>query len=389
MQQLQRYIAHFDLDSFFVSVEVLNDPSLKGKAVIVGGSRDRGVVTTCSYEARKFGVHSAMPMKKAMQLCPHAILVRGTRGEYSKYSRWVTEIIAAKAPKFEKASIDEFYIDLTGMDKYFDVFKWTIALRQEIIDKTELPISFGLASNKMIAKIATDEAKPNGYLFVQPGKEKEFLAPLKVNKFSGVGAQTHAVLNAMNIHLIGDILQHSPEALEEKLGKWGLDLWQKAQGIHNGEVHEYHEAKSISTENTFEQNSSDETFLLSQLVRMTEKVAYELRQDEKLAGCIAVKIRYPDFETTSRQTTINYTFSDDELIPVAIDLFHKLYRKGKPVRLLGVRLSELTNHAVQGSLFENREQKTNLYKAIDDVKNKYGKAALQKARTVKKENDQD
>jgi DNA polymerase-4 len=380
----QRYIAHFDLDSFFVSVEVLNDPTLKGKAVIVGGSKDRGVVTTCSYEARKFGVHSAMPMKQAMKLCPHAILVRGTRGEYSRYSRMVTDIIAAKAPLFEKASIDEFYIDLTGMDKFFDPYQWTIDLRNEIIEKTGLPISFGLATNKMVAKIATDEAKPNGYLFVQPGMEKIFLAPLTVNKFSGVGEHTYEHLKEMGIFTIQQLSDTPIEILEKKLGKYGADLWKKSQGIHHGEVHQYHEAKSISTENTFEENKISIEFLLAELVRMTEKVAYELRKDEKLAGCVAVKIRYSDFETTSRQTTIDYTFRDDELIPQAIDLFHKLYRKGEPVRLLGVRLSELTNHAVQGSLFDDAEKKNKLYKAIDSVKDQFGKSLLQKARTVKK-----
>ena len=382
MPPQQRYIAHFDLDSFFVSVAILSDPSLKGKAVIVGGSKERGVVTTCSYEARKFGVHSAMPMKKALQLCPHAIITHASRGEYSRFSRWVTDIIAAKAPLFEKASIDEFYIDLTGMDKYFDPYQWTIDLRHQIIDETKLPISFGLASNKMIAKIATDEAKPNGYLFVQPGMEQAFLAPLPVNKFSGVGEHTFMLLKSMGIYLIGDILKSTEAALEEKLGKWGTDLYQKAKGIHHGAVHEYHEAKSISTENTFEENKTDISFLLSELVRMTEKIAYELRKDEKLTGCIAVKIRYPDFETTSRQTTIDYTFRDDELIPVAIDLFHKLYRKGMPIRLLGVRLSELTNLPTQGNLFDDAEKKSNLYKAIDDVKDKYGKYSLRKARTL-------
>ena len=384
MSEPQRYIAHFDLDSFFVSVEVLNDPSLKGKPVLVGGSKERGVVAACSYEARKFGIHSAMPMKKAYQLCPHAILVRGTRGEYSRYSRWVTNIIASKAPLFEKASIDEFYIDVTGMDKYFDVYKWTIELRQQIIDETQLPISFGLATNKLIAKIATDEAKPNGYLFVQPGMEKDFLAPLPVNKIPGVGKHSFDVLQSMNIKTISDILLHDKSKLEKRLGKWGNDLYQKAQGIHFGTVHEYHETKSVSTENTFDSNKTDMEFLMRELVRMTEKVAYELRKEEKLTGCIAVKIRYPDFETTSKQTTISYTLRDDELIAAAKELFHQLYRKGMPVRLLGVRLSELTNHAVQGSLFDDAEKKSNLYKAIDDVKDKFGKTALRKARTVKK-----
>jgi DNA polymerase-4 len=383
MAEQQRYIAHFDLDSFFVSVELLHEPSLKGKAVIVGGTPERGVVTSCSYEARKFGVRSAMPMKAAMKLCPHATILRGTYAEYGRYSRWVTDIIAARAPLFEKASIDEFYIDLTGMDRFFDPYQWTIDLRQQIIEETKLPISFGLASNKMIAKIATDEAKPNGYLFVRPGLEKEFLAPLPVNKFPGVGEQTFHALKAMNIHTIRDLSQMPVELLEKKLGKTGTDLWKKSQGVHNGRVHPYHEAKSISSENTFHENSSDTGFLLSELVRLTEKVAFELRQDGKLAGCIAVKIRYPDFETTSRQTAIQYTLRDDELIPQAIDLFHKLYRKGKPVRLLGVRLTDLTNHAVQASLFDDTARKNKLYKAIDEVKNKFGKSALKKARTLR------
>jgi DNA polymerase-4 len=379
-----RYIAHFDLDSFFVSVEVLLDPSLQGKAVLVGGSSERGVVAACSYESRKFGVHSAMPMKRALQLCPHAIVLKGTRGAYSKYSRIVTEIIAAKAPLFEKASIDEFYVELDGMDKFFNPYQWTIDLRQEIIDKTKLPISFGLATNKMVAKIATDEAKPNGYLFVQPGREQAFLAPLGVNKIPGVGKQTYGVLLGMNIKTIGDILQYSAAQLEKKLGKYGPELHRKAQGIHTGEVTPYHEAKSVSTENTFHENTTDVEFLLTEVVRMTEKIAFELRQDEKLTGCIAVKLRYPDFTTTSRQVTIPYTFSDDELIPVAIDLFHKLYKKGMPIRLIGVRLSELTNHAMQTNLFDDATKKADLYKAIDAVKNKFGTGAINKARGVKK-----
>ena len=384
MSTQQRIIAHFDLDSFFVSVEVLNDPSLKGKPVIVGG-RERGVVAACSYEARKFGIHSAMPSQTALRLCPHAIVVSGSRGEYSKYSRWVTEIIAAKAPLFEKASIDEFYLDLTGMDKYFDPWQWTIDLRQEIIDKTSLPISFALASNKMVSKIATNEAKPNGYLQIPNGKEKEYLAPLKVNKIPGVGEHLYQALQELNIDTIGDLAKLSIDFLENRFGKYGADLWNKAQGIHNGSVVPYHEAKSISTENTFEENIKDSNLLLNELVRMTEKIAFELRQDNKMAGCIAVKIRYPDFETTSKQTTIPYTFYDDELIPFAKELFNKLWRKGQPVRLLGVRLSELTDEAVQTNLFSNAEKKNELYKAIDEVKNRFGKASLTKATGKRKE----
>ena len=382
MQTSPRYIAHFDLDSFFVSVEVLKDPSLKGKAVMVGGHSERGVVAACSYEARKFGIHSAMPMKKAMQLCPHAIVVKGSYSDYGKYSKLVTEIIAAKAPLFEKASVDEFYLDLTGMDKYFDPYQWTIDLRKEITDKTGLPISFALASNKMVAKIATDEAKPNGYIQVAQGFEKEFLAPLKVNKIPGVGGHTYQTLLSMGIKTIKDVSEFGIKELERALGKYGVELWHKSHGKHSGIVTPYHEAKSISTENTFEENKTEISFLLSELVRMTEKIAFELRQDGKLAGCLAVKIRYGNFSTFSKQVAIDYTFRDDLLIPIAKDLFKKLYKQGTPVRLLGVRLSELTNYAVQANLFDDSARKNDLYKAIDEVKNKFGKYALKKARTV-------
>ncbi|THU41279.1 DNA polymerase IV [Niastella caeni] len=378
MNSPQKIIAHFDLDAFFVSVECLNNPALKGKPLIVGG-RERGVVAACSYEARKYGIHSAMPMKTALRLCPHVTVVGGSRGEYSRYSRWVTEIIAAKAPLFEKASIDEFYLDLTGMDKYFNPYQWTIDLRQEIIDKTGLPISFGLAGNKMVAKIATDEAKPNGYLHIAFGREKEFLAPLKVNKIPGVGEHMYQALRDLGIETIEHLALQPIALLENRFGKYGGDLWNKAHGIHHGEVVPYHEAKSISTESTFEENILDTERLLNELVGMTERVAYELRQENKMAGCIAVKIRYPDFETTSRQSAIAYTFYDDELIPKAKDLFNKLYRKGQAVRLLGVRLSELTDEAVQTNLFSNVEKKTELYKAIDDVKNRFGGNSLTKA----------
>ena len=375
----QRIIAHFDLDAFFVSVECLLDPSLKGKPLLVGGHSERGVVAACSYEARKYGIHSAMPTKTAMRLCPHAIVVGGSRGEYSKFSRWVTEIISAKAPLFEKASIDEFYLDLTGMDKYFQPYQWTIDLRQQIIDETKLPISFALASNKMIAKIATNEEKPNGYMHIPFGKEQEFLAPLKVNKIPGVGEHTYQAMMDLGIETIKDLSEQSLQFLENRFGKYGTELWNKARGISHSQVIPYHEAKSISTENTFEHNISDVNTLLAELVRMTEKIAFELRQDNKMAGCIAVKIRYPDFETTSKQITIPYTFYDDELIPKAKEMFHKLYRKGVPVRLLGVRLSELTDEAVQTNLFSDVEKKTELYKAIDDVKNKFGNASITKA----------
>jgi len=376
--QPQRYIAHFDLDAFFVNVEILNDPSLKGLPILVGG-RERGVVAACSYEARKFGIHSAMPMKTAMRLCPQAVVVGSTRGEYSRYSRWVTEIIGANSPLFEKASIDEFYLDLTGMDRFFNPYQWTIELREKIIAATKLPISFALASNKMVSKIATQEAKPNGYIQVLPGREQEYLAPLKVNKIPGVGEHTYQAMQEMGIVTIRDLSEISVDVLERRFGKYGAELWSKARGIHESEVIPYHEAKSISTENTFEENKTDMEFLMAELVRMTERVAYELRQDNKTAGCVAVKIRYPDFETTSKQMTIPYTFYDDELIAKAKELFHQLWRRGQPIRLMGVRLSELTGEAIQTNLFEDTGKKTQLYKAIDEVKGRFGTGAVVKA----------
>jgi len=385
----QRIIAHFDLDTFFVSVERLNDPSLVGKPVIVGGSKERGVVSTCSYETRVFGVHSGMPMKQAMKLCPHAIVMQGTRGDYSRYSRWVTDIVAAKAPLFEKASIDEFYIDLTGMDRFFDPVQWTVDLRKEIIDQTKLPISFALASNKLVAKIATDMAKPNNYIVVEFGKEKEFLAPLKVNKIPGVGEHAFHALLDIGIETIADLQNANPAMLEQQLGKHGRDLWRRAYGISFGEVHAYHESKSISSENTFHENKSEMEFLESEIVRLTEKIAHELRKENKMAGCIAIKIRYPDFETQQRQASIPYTFYDDELIYNAKQLFHQLYKKGKPVRLLGVRLSELTDEAAQTNLFQDVQKKNDLYKAIDEVKDRFGKSFLTKGRNAKKKEGKD
>lgn len=372
-------IAHFDLDSFFVSVECINDPSLKSKPVIVGGHNERGVVAACSYEARKFGIHSAMPMKTAMRLCPHATVVSGTRGEYSKYSRIVTDIIAAKAPLFQKASIDEFYLDLTGMEKFFEPLQWTIQLRREIIDKTTLPISFGIGRNKMIAKMATNEAKPNGYLYVPFGQEKDFLAPLDVDKIPGVGEQANSQLKYYGIKRIIDIQNSSEAQMEEILGKWGIELYHKSFGTHQSKVESYSEAKSISSENTFNENITDIEFLMKEIVRMTEKIAFELRDDGMLAGCITIKLRYPDFETNTKQSTIPNTCADDELIPIAKALFHKLYKKGRPVRLLGVKLSNLTNDTIQTNIFRDVERKTDLYKAIDDVKNRFGKYSVNRA----------
>lgn len=382
MAEPVRHIAHFDLDSFFVSVEIINNPSLKGKPVLVGGY-ERGVVAACSYEARKFGIHSAMPMKKALQLCPDAIVTNSSRADYSKYSRWVTEIIASKVPLFEKASIDEFYIDLTGMDKFFGVTKYTKELRQQIIKETGLPISCGLSSAKFISKMATNEAKPNGFLEIPRGREKEFLWPLGIEKINGVGRQTEMQLKSLGFYKIEDIAKTSLEVLEKYAGKWGESLWKKAQGLGSADIDTNWEQKSMSHENTFDKDYTDIHFLHSELVRLTEKTAYSLREDEVMTGCVTVKIRYSDFETTSRQETVGYTALDDILIAKVKDLFNKSYQKGRPVRLLGVRFSQFIPFTMQMSLFDNKMEKLNLYKAIDDIKNQFGSKAVIKAVTSK------
>ncbi|MBS1620556.1 MAG: DNA polymerase IV [Bacteroidetes bacterium] len=380
MDEAIHHIAHFDLDSFFVSVEILNNPSLKGKPVLVGGY-ERGVVAACSYEARKFGIHSAMPMKKAMQLCPHAIVTNASRDQYSKYSRWVTDIIGSKVPMFEKASIDEFYIDLSGMDKFFGVSKYARELREFIIKETGLPISCGLSAVKFISKMATNEAKPNGYLEIPHGKEREFLWPLAIEKINGIGKQTEAQLKQLGFYKIEDIANSKPEFLKKHLGKWGEALWHKAHGRGSAEITTDWEQKSMSHENTFDSDYTDIEFLHKELVRLTEKTAYSLREDEKMTGCVTVKIRYSDFETTSRQETVNYTALDDVLIAKVKDLFNKSYQKGRPVRLLGVRFSQMIPITTQMSLFENNVEKLNLYKAVDDIKDRFGAKLVSKAVT--------
>jgi DNA polymerase IV len=344
-------------------------------------------VAACSYEARKYGIHSAMPMKKALQLCPHAVVTSNSRGDYSKYSRWVTEIIASKVPLFEKASIDEFYIDLTGMDKFFGVSKYTQELRQKIIKETGLPISCGLSSAKFISKMATNEAKPNGFLEIPHGKEKEFLWPLGIEKINGVGKQTEIHLKQLGLHTIEDIARTPIEVLESQIGKWGESLWKKAHGIGNADIETNWEQKSMSHENTFDKDYTEVEYLHSEIVRLTEKTAYSLREDDKITGCVTVKIRYSDFETTTRQETIDFTSLDDKLIAKAKDLFNKSYQQGRPVRLLGVRFSQIMPFSMQMSLFENNSGKLNLYKTVDEIKDKFGSQSVTHAATLKSGDD--
>jgi DNA polymerase-4 len=374
-----RHIAHFDLDAFFVSVETLRNPKLRGKPLLVGGGSDRGVVAACSYEARKFGVHSAMPMKIARRLCPDAIIIKSDIEAYSKYSRLVTDVIKDTVPLFEKASIDEFYIDLTGMDKFFGCLQFTDELKKRINKDSGLPISWGLASNKLVSKVATNEVKPNGQLEIPFGNEKNFLAPLSIIKIPGVGKETGYKLLKMGVETVKVLSEIPVEMMENLLGKPGIDLWRKANGIDETPVIPYHEQKSISTETTFQTDTIDTNFLHSQLVRMTEEIAFQLRQQNKLTGCVTVKMRHSNFETFTKQFTIPYTNADHILLKTAKELFNKLYERRLLVRLLGIRFTHLIPGNYQISLFDDTQEMIRLYQAIDHVKKRFGEKTIVRA----------
>ncbi len=375
----RRTIVHMDLDTFFVSVERLINPLLVGRPVIIGGMSDRGVVAGCSYEARRFGVHSAMPMRMAKQLCSQAVFIRGDMELYSRYSRLVTEIIAASAPLYEKASIDEHYLDLTGMDRFFGCYKWTHELREQIIRHTGLPISFGLSANKTVSKIATGQAKPNGELQIVPSGINRFLDPLSIRKIPMVGDVGYRLLRSMGVATIGTLRQVPPVMMEQVMGKNGLIIWRKANGIDPTPVQPYAEQKSLSTEHTFEQDTTDVLMLRQMLSAMVEKLAFEMRTKEKLAGCITVKIRYANFDTHSQQKRIAFTAFDHVLLSTALELFNKLYQRRMLIRLIGVRLSDLVGGSQQLDIFDETPQMAGLYQAMDRIRLRFGPEAIGRA----------
>ena len=367
-----RAIVHMDLDTFFVSCERLMDSRLNGKPVLIGGTSDRGVVASCSYEARKFGIHSAMPMRMAKQLCPEAIVLRGNTGVYTKFSNNVTEVIKESVPLYEKSSIDEFYIDLTGMDQFFGCHKLATELRQRIMKETGLPISFGLSVNKTVSKVATGEAKPNNQIQILKGNEKPFLAPLSVRKIPMVGEVTYKSLCDLGIKRIITIQEMPLQLMHRVFGKNGLAIWKKANGIDNSPVVQYHERKSISTERTFNKDTTDMNKLKSIIIAMAENLAYQLRRGNKLTACVTFKIRYSDFQTYTPQQRIPYSAMDHSIIPVVLDLFRKLYNRRLLVRLIGVRFSHLVEGGYQINLFEDNEKLINLSQAIDKMRERYG-----------------
>lgn len=376
---MNKTILHLDLDTFYVSVERRNNSQLKNVPLLVGGTSDRGVVAACSYETRKFGIHSGMSMKMARVLCPEATVIRGNAGEYSKHSDEVTEIIKEKVPLFEKSSIDEFYADLSGMDRFFGCYQYASELRSSVINETGLPISFGLSINKVVSKVATNEAKPNNQLKIDQGFEKQFLAPLSIKKIPMVGDKTYQVLRNLGLKKVLTIQQMPIDMMQRVLGLNGATIWKRANGIDNTPVIPFHDRKSISTERTFDRDTIDVHKLRSILMAMTENLAYQLRRGDKLTACITVKIRYSDFNTYTRQVRIPYTSADHILIPKILDLFKTLYNRRLLVRLIGIRFTHLVSGHYQINMFEDTEEQLNLYNALDTIRNRYGDRSVVRA----------
>lgn len=379
---MERNIIHLDMDAFFVAVECKKNSKLKGLPLIIGGSSRRGVVAACSYETRKFGVHSAMPMYLALQLCPDAKVISGDMEAYSQASHEVTEIIAENAPSFEKASIDEFYIDASGMDRYFGAFKWAVELRKKIVKEAALPISLGMSVNKLVSKVATGEFKPNAEKQIPKGEEQSFLGPLSIDKLPMVGKQTSSFLYDMGVRTVETLREMPVQFLISAFGKNGLSIWNKARGIDSSPVVPYTEQKSISTECTFETDTIDVKKLKTILLAMVEKVAFQLRDQKKLTSCVTVKIRYANFDTETKQMHIPYTSSDHVLMKAVQDLFDKLYNRRMLLRLVGVRLSNLVHGSHQISLFDDTAETINLYQAIDHIKHKHGAEKIIRANTI-------
>ena len=374
-----RAILHMDLDSFFVSVECLKNSTFKGKPLIIGGKSNRGVVASCSYEARRFGVHSAMPMKMALRLCPQAIVLKGDMDSYSKYSRLVTDVIAEDAPVYEKASIDEFYLDLSGMDRYFGCFKWSLELREQIMKETGLPISFGLSINKLVSKVGTGEAKPNGTKEVQKGEEKAFLFPLSVRKIPGIGKETYKKLSFMGVRKIKTLSEIPPRLLEREFGKHGRSLWEKAHGIDNTPIVPYSEQKSMSKERTFSEDTLNLNFMRNMLLKMVDELSFELRKVEKLCSCVTVKIRYADFNTYTRQKHINYTANENILSQYVCELLDSLYERRQLIRLIGVKYSGLVQGNYQISLFDDTATDISLMQEKDWIRERFGTDKIMRA----------
>lgn len=374
---MERAIVHMDLDTFFVSCERLVNSKFNGIPLIIGGG-DRGVVASCSYEARHFGVRSAMPIRMALKLCPDAKVIRGDHEMYSNLSHVVTEIIQEKVPVMEKASIDEFYLDLSGMDKFFGCYQWTDEIASAVTKETGLPISFALSTNKTVSKIGTGEAKP-GKMEIKLQEVQPFLNPLSIKKIPMVGDKTFQLLSRVGIRTIQTLSEMPVLVLQQMIGQNGSELWKKANGIDENPVVPFSERKSISTERTFTSDTMDIPELKRLISGMAEQLAYQLRKEKWLTSTVAVKIRYANFDTETKQSRVAYTSADHTLSRVALDLFNKAYTRRMRLRLVGLRFTGLVHGSHQMNLFEDTEEQMSLYQAMDDLKNRFGSDAVGRA----------
>jgi DNA polymerase-4 len=370
-RKMTRAIVHIDMNTFFVSCERLTNSELNGIPLIIGGG-ERGVVASCSYEARKFGVRSAMPIAMAMRLCPQAKVMKGDMELYSQLSHTITEIIQENAPVVEKASIDEFYLDITGMDKFYGSYKWTDELAKTITKETGLPLTFALSVNKTVSKIGTGEGKQKQNLEIPEHLVQSFLNPLSIQKIPMVGDKTFQLLSRIGIRTIQTLSEMPAEVLQQMIGKNGTELWKKANGIDNNPVEPYTERKSISTEHTFTQDTIDIPKLKRILLGMVEKLAFQLRSEQWLTSTVVIKIRYANFDTETKQCRVQYTSADHILTNTVTDLFDKLYQRRMRLRLIGIRFSGLVRGTYQINLFEDTEEMLSLYQAMDKMKSRYG-----------------
>ncbi len=369
-------ILHLDLDAFFVSVECLKNKALIGKPILIGGLGSSGLLASCSYEAQHFGVHPAMPMKMARRLCPQAIVIKGDMDNYSYYSKLVTEVIKLEAPVFEKASIDEFYLDLTGMDKYFGCLQWSNELRRRLMGESGLPISFGLSVNKLVSKVGTGEAKPNGTKYIPAGTEKDFLAPLSTRKIPGIGKDTYKHLSFMGVRTIRILGAIPIQMLEREFGQFGRKLWQYANAIDARPVVPYNEQKSMSKERVFTEDTLDLLKAKDLLFKMVDELAFDLRTINKLTSCVTVKIRYADFNTHNKQRLIAYTANNKILLRHVKELFDTLYERRQLIRLVGVKFSGLVHGHYQINLFDDTVEEVQLLQQVDRIRRRFGKEAV-------------
>ncbi|MEM9921023.1 MAG: DNA polymerase IV [Bacteroidota bacterium] len=374
-----RSIAHIDLDTFFVSCERLQDSRLNNVPLLIGGHSARAVVASCSYEARRYGVRSGMPMRYARRLCPSAKILKGDYEYYSKCSKLVTEVLTQEAPVLEKASIDEFYLDITGLDKYFGCLKWTQQLTQKVVEESGLPVSFGLSINKTVAKMATSEGKPLGSLCVPADNVQTFLNPLSVQKIPMLGQASFRVLSRLGIRTIETLAQMPKEMMAQLLGKNGISLWKKANGYDPSPIVPHMQRQSISNEKTFHRDTTNVDQLISEIVHLVEGLAFQLRAERRLCSVVTVKIRYANFDTHTRQKKIPFCANDATLLATAKHLLHQIYERRMLIRLVGVKLSGLVEGHPQIDLFSDTHKQIALCQAMDKIRKRFGKKAIQRA----------